>query len=127
MRLGDLGRRSWHVDTAGNTRPVGVGAALDAVTRGLRVGLVTELLGEGIAPDVAARVREAADALAAAGATVEEVSLPALTYGLSAYYLIAPSECSSNLARYDGVRYDLRAEGAHTDSIEMMFETRGQG
>jgi aspartyl-tRNA(Asn)/glutamyl-tRNA(Gln) amidotransferase subunit A len=62
-------------------------------------------MGEGIAPDVAARVRAAADALAAAGAKVAEVSVPATTYGLSAYYLIAPAEASSNLARYDGVRY----------------------
>ena len=67
-------------------------------------------MGEGIAPDVAARVREAADALGAAGAKVEEVSVPAVIYGLSAYYLIAPAEASSNLARYDGVRYGLRVD-----------------
>src|SRR5690606_16110501 len=77
---------------------------LDDGVDGLRVGIVTEMSGEGIAPDVAARVRAAADALAAAGATVEEVSVPAVTHGLSAYYLVAPAEASSNLARYDGVR-----------------------
>jgi aspartyl-tRNA(Asn)/glutamyl-tRNA(Gln) amidotransferase subunit A len=93
--------------------------------QGLRVGLVTELLGEGIAPDVVARVRAAADALAAAGATVEEVSLPALTYGLSAYYLIAPAEASSNLARFDGVRYGLRVDAPTT--AEMMVATRTAG
>jgi aspartyl-tRNA(Asn)/glutamyl-tRNA(Gln) amidotransferase subunit A len=98
---------------------------LDDGVQGLRVGLVTELLGEGIAPDVVARVRAAADALAAAGATVEEVSLPALTYGLSAYYLIAPAEASSNLARYDGVRYGLRVPGATTG--EMYDHTRTAG
>ena len=79
---------------------------------GLRIGLVTELMGEGIAPDVAARVREAAEALEAAGAKVDEASVPAVTYGLSAYYLIAPAEASSNLARYDGVRYGLRVDAA---------------
>jgi aspartyl-tRNA(Asn)/glutamyl-tRNA(Gln) amidotransferase subunit A len=79
---------------------------------GLRVGLVTELAAaEGIAADVVARTRDAADALAAAGAKVEEVSVPASVYGLSAYYLIAPAEASSNLARYDGVRYGLRVTG----------------
>ncbi len=92
---------------------------------GLRVGLVTEMLGDGIAPDVVARVRVAAEALAAAGATVEEVSIPAVRYGLSAYYLVAPAEASSNLARYDGVRYGLRVEGATTG--EMMELTRTEG
>jgi aspartyl-tRNA(Asn)/glutamyl-tRNA(Gln) amidotransferase subunit A len=62
------------------------------------------------APDVGRRVREAAEALAAAGAEVAEASVPAAVYGLSAYYLIAPAEASSNLARYDGVRYGLRVE-----------------
>jgi aspartyl-tRNA(Asn)/glutamyl-tRNA(Gln) amidotransferase subunit A len=98
---------------------------LDDGVQGLRVGLVTELLGEGIASDVVARVRAAADALAAAGATVEEVSLPALTYGLSAYYLIAPAEASSNLARFDGVRYGLRVDAPTT--AEMMVATRTAG
>ena len=86
--------------------------------QGLRVGLVTELLGEGIAPDVAARVREAADALVAAGATVEEVSVPAVTYGLSAYYLIAPAEASSNLARFDGAMRALHRDGRYQQIIE---------
>jgi aspartyl-tRNA(Asn)/glutamyl-tRNA(Gln) amidotransferase subunit A len=76
---------------------------------GLRVGVVRELM-EGIDPDVAARVHEAADVLADGGAKVEETSVPACVYGLSAYYLIAPAEASSNLARYDGVRYGLRVE-----------------
>ena len=98
---------------------------LDDGVQGLRVGLITELLGDGIAPDVVARVRAAADALAAAGATVEEVSLPALTYGLSAYYLIAPAEASSNLARFDGVRYGLRVDAPTT--AEMMVATRTAG
>lgn len=92
---------------------------------GLRVGLVTELTGDGIAPDVAARVTAAAQALAAAGATVTEVSVPAVTYGLSAYYLIAPAEASSNLARYDGVRFGLRVDAPTT--AEMMVATRTAG
>ena len=98
---------------------------LDDGVAGLRVGVVSELLGEGIDPDVAARVREAAEALAAAGATVEEVSVPAVTFGLSAYYLIAPAEASSNLARFDGVRYGLRVDAPTTN--EMMVATRTAG
>ncbi|HUC15398.1 MAG TPA: amidase family protein, partial [Acidimicrobiales bacterium] len=93
---------------------------------GLRVGVIAELAGaEGIAPDVAARLGEAADALAAAGAKVEEISVPAVSYGLSAYYMIAPAEASSNLARYDGVRYGLREPGA--DITEMYMATRSAG
>jgi aspartyl-tRNA(Asn)/glutamyl-tRNA(Gln) amidotransferase subunit A len=92
---------------------------------GLRIGLVTELMGEGIAPDVAARVQAAAEALEAAGAKVGEATVPAVTYGLSAYYLIAPAEASSNLSRYDGVRYGLRVDAATTG--EMMNATRTAG
>ena len=75
---------------------------------GLRVGLIRDLSGEGIAADVAARVAQAADALSNAGAKVDEATVPGVRYALSAYYLIAPAEASSNLARYDGVRYGLR-------------------
>jgi aspartyl-tRNA(Asn)/glutamyl-tRNA(Gln) amidotransferase subunit A len=98
---------------------------LDDGVDGLRVGLITELMGEGIDPDVAARVRGSAEALAAAGAKVEEVSVPAVAFGLSAYYLIAPAEASSNLARFDGVRYGLRVDAATTN--EMMVATRTAG
>jgi aspartyl-tRNA(Asn)/glutamyl-tRNA(Gln) amidotransferase subunit A len=102
-------------------------AALDvrADVSGLRVGVVRELMGEGIAPDVAARAADAADALSAAGAKVDEVSVPGARYALSAYYLIAPAEASSNLARYDGVRYGLRVPG---DDITAMYgATRAAG
>jgi aspartyl-tRNA(Asn)/glutamyl-tRNA(Gln) amidotransferase subunit A len=99
-------------------------AQLDEGVEGLRVGVVTELL-DGIDADVTGRVREAADALAAAGAKVDEVSVPATRYGISAYYLIAPAEASSNLARYDGVRYGLRVDGA--DITSMYGATRAAG
>ena len=94
---------------------------------GLRIGFVTELMGEGIAPDVAARVRQAADALAAAGAQIGEVSVPAAAYGLSAYYLIAPAEASSNLARYDGVRYGMRVDAPTTAEMNAATRTAGFG
>jgi len=95
---------------------------------GLRVGVVKELLDiEGIAPDVAARAKAAAEALEAAGAKVEEVSVPAVIYGLSAYYLIAPAEASSNLARYDGVRYGLRVDAPTTGEMYDRTRTAGFG
>ncbi len=97
---------------------------------GLRVGVISELSGdglEGIALDVQARVREAAEALAAAGAEVGEASVPSTVYGLSAYYLIAPAEASSNLARYDGVRYGLRVDGANTELMNTASRTAGFG
>jgi len=93
---------------------------------GLRVGVIAELAGaEGIAPDVARALEGAAEALSSAGAKVEEISVPSVTYGLSAYYMIAPAEASSNLARYDGVRYGLRMPGQ--DVTEMYMATRSAG
>ena len=106
--------------------PPAASARLDAGVDGLRVGVVRELAAaEGLDPVVVARLGEAADALAGAGAKVEEVSVPAAVYGLSAYYLIAPAEASSNLSRYDGVRYGYR--GAGSDITEMYVETRSAG
>ena len=98
---------------------------LSAGVDGLRVGVVREISGAGIAPDVAARVQQAADALADLGAKVDEVSVPGARYALSAYYLIAPAEASSNLARYDGVRYGLRVPG--DDITHMYGATRETG
>jgi aspartyl-tRNA(Asn)/glutamyl-tRNA(Gln) amidotransferase subunit A len=100
-------------------------ATLDRGVEGLRIGIIAQMMGEGIAPDVLARVRQAAEALEAAGATVGEATVPAADFGLSAYYLIAPAEASSNLARYDGVRYGLRVDAATTG--EMMTATRTAG
>jgi len=107
--------------------PPAASARLGAGVDGLRVGYVRELAGaEGISADVVGRTRQAADALSGSGAKVEEVSVPAAVYGLSAYYLIAPAEASSNLARYDGVRYGLRSEGG-ADITEMYTRTRSDG
>ncbi len=93
---------------------------------GLRVGIVEELTDvDGIQPEVKAAVERAAAGLEDAGAKVERVKVPSCVYGLSAYYLIAPAEASSNLARYDGVRYGLRVDGA--DVAEMNAKTRAAG
>jgi aspartyl-tRNA(Asn)/glutamyl-tRNA(Gln) amidotransferase subunit A len=103
-------------------------ATLDDGVDGLRIGVITEFLeADGLASDVAARVREAADALERAGAKVEEASVPSTIYGLSAYYLIAPAEASSNLARYDGVRYGLRVDAPTTGEMNALTRTAGFG
>ncbi|MEL7157581.1 MAG: Asp-tRNA(Asn)/Glu-tRNA(Gln) amidotransferase subunit GatA [Actinomycetota bacterium] len=96
---------------------------------GLRIGVIGELSGdsalEGFEPEVLARTAAAADTLAEAGAKVETVSVPSTVAGLSAYYMIAPAEASSNLARYDGVRYGLREDGVNTKA--MMAASRSAG
>lgn len=92
--------------------------------QGKRVALVKELY-EGADEEVVASVKAAVAALEAAGATIVELSIPELRLGLSAYYLIAPAEASSNLARYDGVRFGLREEGE--DVTEMYEATRSAG
>jgi aspartyl-tRNA(Asn)/glutamyl-tRNA(Gln) amidotransferase subunit A len=98
----------------------------DADVAGLRVGIVQEMTEhEGIEPGVRAAVQSAATALEAAGAKIDTVSIPSSAYGISAYYLIAPAEASSNLARYDGVRYGLRVNGS--DVAEMNASTRDAG
>lgn len=95
---------------------------------GRRVGLVRETVGAGVDPRVASAVRAAADALAALGAEVEEVSLPTFEAGLPAYYVLAVAEASSNLSRYDGVRYGLRREAGGAASLKDMYgATRGEG
>jgi aspartyl-tRNA(Asn)/glutamyl-tRNA(Gln) amidotransferase subunit A len=93
---------------------------------GKRFGLPREYLVSGMEPGVEARVREAVASLESAGATIEEVSLPHTDYALAAYYIIAPAEASSNLARYDGVRFGLSVRDPE-DYIAGYLATRGQG
>ncbi|MEY3020324.1 MAG: Asp-tRNA(Asn)/Glu-tRNA(Gln) amidotransferase subunit GatA [Actinomycetota bacterium] len=92
---------------------------------GLTVGVVRELSGEGYEPGVAAAFAGALERLERLGARIEEVSLPHAPYGLPAYYLVAPSEASSNLARFDGVRYGLRVDAPTAE--EMNAATRAAG
>lgn len=101
-------------------------SALSGDVKGLRVGVPKELMGEGIDPEVKEKVNAALKVLESLGATVEEVTLPHTEYAVPTYYILAPSEASSNLARYDGVRYGVRADNAE-NLIEMYRETRSQG
>ncbi len=109
------------------TAPPTISASLSAGVQGMRVGVVRELTGDGVSNDVVARVRAAAEALSAAGADVEEVSVPSVDLGLSAYYVIAPAEASSNLSRYDGVRYGLRVDAPTTGEMMAASRTAGFG
>jgi aspartyl-tRNA(Asn)/glutamyl-tRNA(Gln) amidotransferase subunit A len=99
---------------------------LDDGVEGLRVGRITDL-PEGADPDVLERVEAAFDVLSDAGAKIVDVEVPAFTYGLTAYYLIAPAEASSNLARYDGVRYGLRVDAPDTNAMYMATREAGFG
>ena len=99
--------------------------ALKSDLKGLKVGVITETFGEGLDDIVAEKVREAIAQLKSLGATVQEISCPRFRYGLPTYYIIAPSEASANLARYDAVKYGIREEA---DSlIEMYTKTRAKG
>jgi aspartyl-tRNA(Asn)/glutamyl-tRNA(Gln) amidotransferase subunit A len=108
--------------------PPVVAAARQADVSGLRVGVVREFDGEGSQPGVLSRFHETVEVLESLGAKVVEVSCPHFTYALSAYYLIAPSEASSNLARFDAMRYGLRVgdDGTHS-AEEVMALTRAAG
>ena len=103
-----------------------LGASLTAGVEGLRIGRISDLPA-GADADVEARLEAAFEALAAAGAEIVDVEVPAFTYGLTAYYLIAPAEASSNLARYDGVRFGLRVDAADTNAMYTATRSAGFG
>ncbi len=105
-----------------------VSAAKSQDVRGLRVGLVKQLGGEGYQAGVQQRFAEAVDLLVGLGATVQEIDCPSFDYALAAYYLILPSEASSNLAKFDAMRYGLRVgdDGSHS-AEEVMALTREAG
>lgn len=102
-------------------------AALGRGVKGLRLGVPREYFIEGMDPEVDQAVRAAIEVLEGLGATTREVSLPHTDYALPVYYIVAPAECSSNLARYDGVKYgqSRRAEGGSL--LDMYLDTRTQG
>lgn len=94
--------------------------------KGKKVGIIKETFGEGLDPEVEKSVRAAIDQLRDLGAEIKEISCPRFRYGIAAYYIIAPSEASANLARYDGVKYGARIEDAE-DLVEMYKRTRAEG
>ena len=99
--------------------------SLRSGVEGLRLGVPREYFVEGLEPGVRKAVDEAIEVLRGLGASIEEVSLPSTDAGLATYYIIAPAECSSNLARFDGVRFGLRAE--QPSLLQTYLQTRDQG
>jgi len=93
---------------------------------GLRVGVIREFFDKGLEPAVGKLVQDAIEALRAAGAVVRDVSLPALPLSVPTYYVVAPAECSSNLSRFDGVRFGHRCE-APRDLLDLYKRSRGEG
>jgi aspartyl-tRNA(Asn)/glutamyl-tRNA(Gln) amidotransferase subunit A len=110
--------------------PQVVNAARSGDVKGMKIGVVKELNGDGYQSGVRTRFEESLELLAAAGAEIVEVSAPNFEYALAAYYLIAPSECSSNLARFDAMRYGLRVgdvDGASAESVMNLTREVGFG
>ncbi|MGH8769025.1 MAG: Asp-tRNA(Asn)/Glu-tRNA(Gln) amidotransferase subunit GatA [Burkholderiales bacterium] len=100
--------------------------SLNLDLKGVRIGVPKEFFGEGLQPDVEKAVREALAEYAKLGARLVDISLPNAALGIPVYYVIAPAECSSNLSRFDGVRYGHRA-AHYTDLIDMMKKSRSEG
>jgi aspartyl-tRNA(Asn)/glutamyl-tRNA(Gln) amidotransferase subunit A len=116
-----------HLDATSVPDPVeSYQEALRSGLKGLKLGVPREYFVNGMEPGVESAVRQALDVFRDLGAELGEVSLPHTDFGLSAYYLIAPAECSSNLARYDGVKYGLSAPDAE-NMWDGYFKTRGRG
>ncbi|HEY0881601.1 MAG TPA: amidase family protein, partial [Archangium sp.] len=111
LQLQVISGRDTHDSTSADVAVPDFAAMLEDGVKGLRIGLPREYFVDGMDPEIAAAIREAAKTLETAGATVKEISLPHTKHALAAYYVIAPAEASSNLARYDGVRFGHRAQG----------------
>jgi aspartyl-tRNA(Asn)/glutamyl-tRNA(Gln) amidotransferase subunit A len=118
------GRDERDMTSRAEARPVPLDS-LEGGVRGLRVAIPRDLLGEGLDPEIRALLDRTVERFAQEGALVTDVALPSAPYSIATYYLIAPAEASSNLARYDGVRYGRRVAG---DDLRAMYEgTRGAG
>jgi aspartyl-tRNA(Asn)/glutamyl-tRNA(Gln) amidotransferase subunit A len=113
-------------DTTSVDRPVpDYEAAVGRSVKGLKIGVPKEYRIDGMAPEIETLWEQGVAWLKSAGAEIVEISLPHTKYALSAYYIVAPAEASSNLARYDGVRYGLRVPGR--DIVDMYQKTRAEG
>jgi len=101
-------------------------AGLGESVKGLRIGIVRQHFDEGLDPDCAARVKDSIAVLESMGATTVEVDLPNIDMSVPTYYVVAPAECSSNLSRFDGVRFGYRAKNAE-DLLDLYCRSRGEG
>ncbi len=126
LLLQGIAGRDAHDATSADVAVPDFSAALENGVRGLKIGLPREYFVEGMDPEIAAAIRESAKTLEAAGAQVREISLPHTKHALAVYYVIAPAEASSNLARYDGVRFGHRTTGAK-QLVELYQRSRAEG
>ncbi len=101
-------------------------AELNKPVKGLRIGLPEEFFQEGLDPDIAEKIQQACDVLKSLGCEIKSISLPNAKLAIAAYYVIAPAECSSNLSRFDGVRYGYRCENP-TGLEDMYMRSRSEG
>jgi aspartyl-tRNA(Asn)/glutamyl-tRNA(Gln) amidotransferase subunit A len=121
-----IGGKDWRDSTSADIPMPDFTRVLGGGVRGLRIGIPREYFIGGIDPEVDGAVRAAVKVLEGVGAATEEVSLPHTEYGVAAYYILAPSEASSNLARYDGIKYGYRAP--HWSNLrDMYMRTRDEG
>jgi len=124
--LSVIAGRDWHDSTSSNREVVDYVGALNGNLKGIRLGIAKEYLGEGLNTEVQRAIEAAIDQFADLGAEIVEVSLPHSEYAIACYYIIATAEASSNLARYDGVRYAYRTPQA-SNLREMYRRTRDEG
>jgi aspartyl-tRNA(Asn)/glutamyl-tRNA(Gln) amidotransferase subunit A len=119
-----MAHKDWH-DSTMIERDKNDYAKLDKIVDGLRVGVVKEFFEEGVAPSVADSLKQAIDKLANAGAVIKEVSMPTTKSALAVYYVVVSAEVSSNLSRYDGMRYGPRVEKANLQESYIATRSRG--
>ncbi len=124
--LGAIAGRDEYDSTTADVAVPDYRASLSSGVGGLRIGVPRALFGEGLDGEVRESVEKAIDGLESLGAEIVDIDLPHARYAIAVYYIIATAEASSNLARFDGVRYGFRAEGAH-ELREMYFKTREEG
>ncbi|MBT8401667.1 MAG: Asp-tRNA(Asn)/Glu-tRNA(Gln) amidotransferase subunit GatA, partial [Rhodothermia bacterium] len=119
-----------HDATSAPVDPADYVAAVNAGVSGMRIGIPREFIGEGLDPEIRTALEQTAEQLEGDGATIQEVSLPHTAYGIATYYILTTAEASSNLARYDGVRYGYRSQVAEQNGsrLERLYtESRTEG
>ena len=128
MLLGHIAGPDPRDSTASTREPADYLAGLDRGVEGLRIGIPTQYFPDSLDGEIGDRIRAALETLEGMGARLEEISLPHTRYAVPTYYIVAPAEASSNLARYDGVRYGFRADPAEGSGLgEMYTTTRNRG
>ena len=124
--LAEIMKQDKKDNTSVATKGVDLNAVLNTDVKGMKIGIPTDFFGEGLDKEVAETIEAAARQLEAMGATVEKFDMPIVKYAIPAYYIIASAEASSNLSRYDGMKYGYRAENVN-DLLELYTKSRSEG